>query len=224
MRTDFAYKSLKHSSSTPYAFTEQGVAMLSAVLKSKTAINTSIMIINAFVEMRRYLFQNAQLFQRIDKLEIKQLETNKKFEQLFDALETNTLHPKQGIFYDGQIFDSYQLISDIIRSAEKSIRIIDNYLDDTVLKIISKQKKGVKTSLYTKNITEALIQDVEKFNSQYGNLELSELKTAHDRFLIIDEKTVYHFGASLKDAGKKWFAFSKIDIDAKEIINKLRGC
>ena len=140
---------------------------------------------------------------------------------LFDALESKSLKTNQGIFYDGQIFDAYTLISDIIRSSTKSIILIDNYLDDTVLKVLSKRNKGISVTLYSKNITEVLKQDLVKHNSQYEKIELRELKTSHDRFLIIDNKDVYHFGASLKDAGKKWFAFSKLTMEAKEIIDRL---
>ena len=219
------FHNLKHSTVNPYAFTEQGVAMLSAVLNSKIAINTSIKIMNAFVEMRSFLIQNAQIFQRLESLENKQLEhvkdSDKKFNLLFDALESKSLKTNQGIFYDGQIFDAYTLISDIIRSSTKSIILIDNYLDDTVLKVLSKRNKGISVTLYSKNITEVLKQDLVKHNSQYEKIELRELKTSHDRFLIIDNKDVYHFGASLKDAGKKWFAFSKLTMEAKEIIDRL---
>lgn len=219
------FNNLKYSTVNPYAFTEQGVAMLSGVLNSKIAINVSIQIMNAFVEMRSFLIQNAQIFQRLESLESKQLEhlkdSDKKFNLLFDALESNSLKANQGIFYDGQIFDAYTLISDIIRSSTKSIILIDNYLDDTVLKVLSKRDKGISVTLYSKNITEVLKQDLLKHNSQYEKIELKELKSSHDRFLIIDNKDVYHFGASLKDAGKKWFAFSKLTMEAKEIIDRL---
>lgn len=219
------FESFKHSTTNPYVFTEQGVAMLSAVLHSKIAIDVSIKIINAFVEMRKFILNNAEVFHRIDKLELKQIEhitqSDKNFKILFDALENNSLVAKQGIFYDGQIFDAYQLISDIIRSAKTAVVLIDNYVDDTVLKLLSKRQKGVAVIIYSKNITETLKQDVYKYNSQYPEILLKELKTAHDRFIIIDKKIVYHFGASLKDAGKKWFAFSKLSMNALEILNKL---
>jgi phage regulator Rha-like protein len=222
------FETLKHSTSNPYAFTEQGVAMLSAVLNSKTAINISIRIIKAFVEMRKFLLTNAKIFQRLDKLELKQIEhkkdTEDKFEILFDALEKNELTAKQGIFFEGQIFDAYLLVSDIIRSANESIILIDNYIDDTVIKMFTKQKKEVITTFYSNNINETLKNDINKYNAQYTPIILKELKTSHDRFLIIDKKIVYHFGASLKDAGKKWFAFSKLLIDAKDIMDKLKGC
>ena len=220
------FASLKHSTSVPYVFTEQGVAMLSAVLHSKTAVDISIKIIKAFVEMRKFLIRNAEIFQRLDKLEIKQIEhvkeNDKKFELLFDALEKNQLRKEYGIFYDGQIFDAYELIAEIIRGAKTSLVVIDNYIDDSVLKLFAKRRKGVSVDVYTKNITGVLEQDVRKFNEQYEPISVKELKSAHDRFIILDKSVVYHFGASLKDAGKKWFAFSKLSISARDILDKLK--
>jgi phage regulator Rha-like protein len=215
----------KHRKYLPYAFTEQGVAMLSAVLRSETAVRVSIQIMQAFVDMRKFLLGNAQVFQRLDRIETRQLqyqnETEKNFEQVFDALQSKDLKPKQGIFYDGQIFDAYTLVADIIRSAEKSIILIDNYIDDSVLKLFTKRKSGVTTVIYTQKISAVLTQDLKKHNSQYEPITAKKLKKSHDRFLIIDGITVYHIGASLKDLGNKWFAFSKIEIDAKEMIGKL---
>ena len=205
----------------PFAFTEAGVAMLSSVLRSETAVKMSVAIISAFIEMRKFIFRNADIFSRLSNLEHKQLLTESKVDKLLDALHSNELEPKQGIFFDGQIFDAYKLISDIIRSAEKSIILIDNYTDDTVLTLLRKRKKGVKTTIYCKSISGVLKQDITKFNSQYDPIEVKELQTAHDRFLLLDEKLIYHFGASLKDLGKKWFAFSKLDFDVKDIIEKL---
>lgn len=219
------FESLKHSSVNPYAFTEQGVSMLSAVLRSETAVKVSIQIINAFVEMRRFLVNNADVFHRIGDVETKlityQIKTDEKFDKIFKALESGNIEPKQGIFFNGQIFDAYTLVSDIIRTAKSSIILIDNYVDDTVLNLFTKRKKGLKTIIYSKNITKVLLQDLKKYNSQYEPIELKDLKTSHDRFIIIDERTIYHFGASLKDLGKKWFAFSKLEMEAKEIINRL---
>lgn len=221
------FVNLKHSTSAPYVFTEQGVAMLSAVLHSKTAVDISIKIIKAFVEMRKFLIRNAEIFQRLDKFEVKQIEhikeSDKKFKILFDALEKNQLKKEYGIFYDGQIFDAYQLIAEIIRGAKTSLVVIDNYIDDSVLKMLAKKRKGVSVAIYTKNITDTLKQDVKKFNEQYEQINLKGLKSAHDRFIIIDKSVVYHFGASLKDAGKKWFAFSKLSINARDILEKLKG-
>ncbi len=205
----------------PYAFTEQGVAMLSAVLRSDIAVKVSIQIMQAFVEMKKFITTNAGIFQRLDKIEQKQIIADKNFDKIFKALENKNLPPKQGIFYNGQVFDAYTLIADIIRTAKKTIILIDNYVDDTTLKHLAKRKSGVKAIIYTKTITNILKQDIKKHNAQYPEIELKKLTTAHDRFLIIDNKTVYHFGASLKDAGKKWFAFSKLDIDAGDIVFKL---
>ena len=228
--TDDEYDFLKSQNATsswggrrtnPYVFTEQGVAMLSAVLRSETAVKMSIQIINAFVAMRRFLFSNAQIFQRLDTLEIKQLETDKKINRVLDAIENKEIRPKQGIFFDGQIFDAYQFVSDIFRSAKESIVIIDNYLDDSVLTQLTKRKSNVKVTLFTRQISRALGQDVGRCNQQYPPMEIKEIRTAHDRFIIIDDKTVYHFGASLKDLGKKWFAFSKMDIGAAEMLTNL---
>jgi 3-dehydroquinate dehydratase len=205
----------------PYAFTEQGVAMLSAVLKSDIAIQVSIQIINAFVAMRKTIANNQGIIQRLEGVEKKQLETDQKFEQVFKALEGNTI-PTQGVFFDGQVFDAYQLTSKIIRTAKKSIVLIDNYIDETVLVHLSKKNKNVAVNLLTKNISKQLHLDVQKANAQYGNFAIKPFATSHDRFLIIDEKEVYHLGASLKDLGKKWFAFSKMDkTSVQNILNEM---
>lgn len=209
----------------PYVFTEQGVAMLSGILKSETAVKMSIQIINAFVAMRRFIINNAQIFQRIDTVEKRQLNyemtTDERFEKVFDALQQNKLEPKQGIFFDGQIFDAHKFVSDIIRKAEKSIVLIDNYIDDTVLDLFAKRKKNVTVTIYTANISKSLMTDIKKFNTQYPTIEVKEFKQSHDRFMIIDDEDVYHFGASLKDLGRKWFAFSKFDKAAVKLLEKL---
>lgn len=212
----------KHRKYLPYVFTEQGVSMLSAVLKSDTAINISIQIMNAFVKMRKFIATNAGIFQRLENVEQKQLVTDEKFEQLFKALEDKSLKPKQGIFYDGQVFDAYVFVADLIKTAKSSIVLIDNYIDESVLQLFSKRNKKASATIYTKNISKVLKQDVEKHNAQYPPITLKAFDKAHDRFLIIDKNTVYHFGASLKDLGKKWFAFSKFDIAAMEILTKLK--
>jgi hypothetical protein len=213
----------KHRKYLPYAFTEQGIAMLSAVLRSETAIKVSIRIINAFVAMRRFFAANAQIFLRLDTLETKQLETGKKIDRVLNAIESKEIQQKQGIFFDGQIFDAYQFVSDLFRSAEESIVIIDNYIDDSVLTHLSKRKKDVKVILFTKNISRSLALDVKKFNEQYPAIEIKEFMNSHDRFMIIDNTTVYHFGAFRKDLGKKWFAFSKMDFGAVEMLTRLEG-
>ena len=214
------FEKLKHSSVNPYAFTEQGIAMLSAVLHSQTAIDISIKIMEAFVDMRKFILNNATIFQRLNKIEQKQLDSDKKFEMLFKALENSNLKPKQGIFYDGQIFDAYKFVTGLIKEAEKSVILIDNYVDETILTLFSKNQK-IDVKIYTKNINKQLKLDLDKYNSQYKPIEIKKFNKAHDRFLIIDNKKIYHFGASLKDLGKKWFAFSKFDMEAIEILGKL---
>jgi len=218
-------KSLKFSYQMPHVFTEQGVAALSGVLKSKRAIEVNIQIMRAFVAMRRFISKNAEIFTRLDGVEKKQLEyrikTDKKFEKVFEAIENKEFVKKQGIFFEGQIFDAYKFISDLIRSAKKSIILIDNYVDDSVLTLFSKREKNVSVEIYTKNITKQLRLDLNKYNSQYGKIEIKELKHSHDRFMIIDNKNVYHIGASLKDLGKKWFAFSRFDKAAFRLLDRL---
>ena len=196
--------------------------MLSAVVRSETAIKVSIQIMQAFVDMRKYIVSNGSIFHRMDKLEQKQLETDHKFEEIFCALESNSLIPPQGIFYDGQVFDAYVFVADLIKSASKSIVIIDNYIDETVLQLLTKRRDCVTATLYTKNISRTLSQDLSRHNKQYEPVTIKTFNKAHDRFLIIDDSTVYHFGASLKDLGKKWFAFSKMQIDGREILRKLK--
>src|SRR5690606_3419017 len=205
------FETLKHSSNNPYVFTEQGVAMLSAVLRSDVAVKVSIQIINAFVEMRKLIANHSGLLQRMDGIERKQLETDHKFEQVFKALESKNEIPTQGVFFDGQVFDAYELASKIIRSAKKSIVLIDNYIDESTLTHLSKKNKAVKVLLLTKTISKQLTLDVKKADEQYGNFELQPFDKSHDRFLIVDNTEVYHLGASIKDLGKKWFAFSKLE-------------
>lgn len=204
------FKSLKHSSVNPYAFTEQGVAMLSSVLRSDIAVKVSIQIINAFVQMRRAIGQETIQHLRLSNIENKLIEHDQKFNQIFSALEQNEI-PQKGIFFDGQVFDAYEFASKIIRSAQKSIVLIDNYMDESTFVHLSKKKKGVQVSLLCKNVNKQLKLDIQKANEQYGNFEQRTFSKSHDRFLIIDNSEVYHLGASLKDLGKKWFAFSKMD-------------
>jgi phage regulator Rha-like protein len=206
----------------PYAFTEQGVAMLSAVLKSTTAIKVSIQIMKAFVEMRKFIGENAAIFHRLDKVERKQIEADEKFDRVFTALEKKDKNPEKGIFFDGQIYDAYSFIAGLIRNAGKSIILIDNYIDDTVLTLFTKRKKGVKLTIYTKAINKQLQLDIIKHNAQYEPIQVMEHKHAHDRFLIIYEKELYHIGASIKDIGKKWFAFSKMSSEVFSMLEKLK--
>jgi hypothetical protein len=221
------FHTLKHSTSLPYAFTEQGVSMLSAVLKSDTAVEISIKIIDSFVMMRRLISNNTLLFQRLDRLESIQMEhkieSDKKFNQLFNAIESKDLKPDHGIFYENQIFDAYVFASDLIKSAKRSIILIDNYVDESVLVLLSKRIDGCRATIYTKTITSQLSLDLKKHNAQYPPIEIKEFAASHDRFLILDEEEIYHIGASLKDLGKKWFAFSKFEKGSVEMLGRLEG-
>lgn len=213
--------SLKFSPNKPYAFTEQGVAMLSSVLHSPSAVQISVRIIEAFVAMRHFLLSNAQLFQRLDRIEYKQLEADNKIAQLFSKLEEGSLSQKQGIFFDGQIYDAYEFVSKLIRSAKTRIIVIDNYINEEVLTMLTKRESDVKATIYTKTISAELKLDIDRHNAQYPPIDIQSFNKAHDRFLMIDEK-VYHIGASLKDLGKKWFAFSLMsDLTPEELLNKI---
>jgi hypothetical protein len=167
--------------------------------------------------LKEYLLKGYAINKRVDRLEEKLIEHDKKFDLI---LNTN-LPANEGIFYNGQIFDAWLFVSDIVKKAEKSIILIDNYVDESVLLLLSKRNKNVKATIFTAKITKQLLLDLEKHNSQYPEISLKTYNKSHDRFLIIDNKTIYHIGASLKDLGKKWFAFSKINIDANEMIMKL---
>jgi len=211
----------KHRKYLPYVFTEQGISMLSTVLKSDIAIEVSIKIIEAFVSMRKFLINNASIFQRLDSIETKLLKHDENFNKIFNALEDKTIQPKQGIFYDGQIFDAYEFVAKLIKSAKNSIKLIDNYIDESVLTLFSKNQ-NVDVTIYTKKITRALRLDLDRYNAQYKPITIREFNSSHDRFLIIDDKEVYHIGASLKDLGKKWFAFSKMCSESLSILEKLQ--
>lgn len=211
----------------PYAFTENGIAMLSSVLRSPIAIATNIQIMRAFTAMRRFIAANAQVFQRLEVIEHTQLslaahqeEADKKFEEIFRRLDDGSVTQKQGIFYDGQIFDAYVFITERVREAKKRIVLIDNYIDESVFTILDKRPKGVKAKVYTKNLTPQLSLDLEKHNAQYAPIEVEPFDRSHDRFLCIDD-TVYHIGASLKDLGKKWFAFAKMELTTDELLTKI---
>jgi len=208
----------------PFVFTEQGVSSLSAVLTSTRAVEINIEIMRAFVKMRQFLANNADLFMRLENIEKRQLlheiKVDEKFEQLFNALEDKSIKPKQGIFFDGQIFDAYAFVCGLIRAATQRIILIDNYVDESVLTLLSKREAAVNAKILTNNIGKALALDIEKFNRQYPAIEVKTLKSSHDRFLVIDDD-IYHIGASLKDLGKKWFAFSKMDVSAIEMLQRV---
>lgn len=210
----------KHSKYEPYVFTEQGVAMLSAVLKSKTAVEVSINIMQAFVNMRKIVVDNSLLSQRIDRLEKQQLVTETKLDQIFEAIENKDLKHDSGVFFDGQVFDAHTFVADLIRLAKKSIILVDNYIDDTVLTQLSKSNKEVKIYILTKNISSQIKLDVKKYSEQYSKIDLIEFTLSHDRFLIIDDD-IFHIGASLKDLGKKWFAFSKLGENSFGILTQI---
>lgn len=207
----------------PYVFTEQGIAMLSAVLKSDIAVEVSVKIMNSFVEMRRFLISNQELFSRLDRIEIKQLETDRKFEEVFNYMAANT-EIKQIIFYDGQIYDAFSFIVGLIQKAKKEILLIDNYVDVNTLNILCKKNQGVDVVIVTAGKGNLSAKDITKFNAQYPKLSVKTTKDFHDRFLILDKTEVYHIGASIKDAGKKSFGITKIeDKDLiQSLINKVR--
>ena len=206
------FETLKHSSSNPYVYTEQGIAMLSAVLRSDVAVEVSVKIMNSFVEMRKFLLSNREMFARLDRVELKQLETDKKLEEVFDYIAT-TKEVKQKIFFNGQIYDAFSLMVELVEKAGTELILIDNYVDINTLNILSKKKDGVNVLIVTSgngNLTE---KDIAKFNSQYPKLTVKISKDFHDRFLIIDRKEVYHIGASIKDAGKKSFGITKLEVE-----------
>lgn len=196
--------------------------MASAILRSDIAVKMSVEIMEAFVAMRRMLISNASLFHRLDNIELKQLEADQKFEEIFKALESDKLHSEKGIFYNGQVFDAYAFVSDIIRSAGSSIILLDNYVDDTVLTLLGKRKDNVAATILTKNISNQLRLDLQRYNNQYPAIDIELFSDAHDRFLIIDNTELYHIGASLKDLGKKWFAFSRMDIEVGRMLQILK--
>ncbi len=206
----------------PFVFTEQGVASLSSVLSSQIAIEINITIMRAFVQMRKFISNNALVFDKIDYIEQKLLKHDEKFDKIFKAIESKDIKPKQGIFFDGQICDAYVFISKILKSAKSSIILVDNYIDETVLlQLSSEAKKDIKITILTKDITKKLQLDLKKHNAQYSNIKIVKFTLSHDRFLIIDKKEIYHIGASLKDLGKKWFAFSLLDESSFALMDKI---
>lgn len=222
------FSSLKHSTVCPFAFTEQGVAMLASVLRSETAIRVSIRIMDAFVSMRHFLINNADVFRRLSTIEYHQLEmmqhqqeSDKRIDEVFRRLDEGSVQPKQGIFYDGQVYDAYTFVSDLVKSAKRSIVLIDNYVDETVLTLLDKRIIGVTADIYTQQINQQLHLDINRHNSQYPHINVSVFRRSHDRFLCIDD-VVYHIGASIKDLGKKWFAFAKMEVlTPAELIAKI---
>ena len=222
LRSQFVTSSLENYGGRrymPYVFTEQGIAMLSGLLRNEIAVQVSINIMDAFVEMRKFISSNGQVFQEINTIKGKLLEQDarllshdEKFNLIFDALQKqNQEESKQKIFFNGQIYDSYSLIIDIIKTAQNKILIIDNYIDDSILKMLSKKNKDVEVVILTSSNSNIRKIDIQKFNKQYPSLKLSYTNKFHDRFIVIDSKDLYHIGASLKDLGKKCFAISKME-------------
>ena len=208
----------QHLKYMPYVFTENGVAMLSSVLRSDTAIEVNIRIMRAFTSMRHFLQNNAEVFQRLSTLEYHQLEmqqhlqeSDKRIEEVFRRLDEGNAKPKQGVFYNGQIYDAYNFVSDLIKSARKRIILIDNYVDETVLTLLDKREDGVSAVIYTQQINRQFQLDTDRHNVQYPPINVETFRLSHDRFLCIDDD-VYHIGASIKDLGKKWFGFSRMEI------------
>lgn len=202
----------------PYVFTEQGIAMLSGLLKNDIAVQVSINIMNAFVEMRKFLIQNGQIFERLTNIEYKLLEHDKKFNEVFNQLQVEE-NIKQKIFFEGQIYDAYSLIIDIIKKANKKILIIDNYIDDSVLKMLTKKNNNVEVVILTSDKSNIQQIDIQKFNKEYSILKVAKTNKFHDRFIIIDNEEMYHLGASIKDLGKKCFGINKIeDVEIMEKI------
>ncbi len=235
--TDDEYKNLRSQFATssasvnyggrrymPYVFTEQGIAMLSAVLRSDVAVEVSIKIMNSFVEMRKFLLSKQELFSRLDRVELKQLETDRKLEEVFNYIASNT-EVKQHIFFDGQIYDAFSFIIDLIKKARKEIILIDNYVDTDTLNLLCKKNKNVSVVIVSSGKGKLTSQDVVKFNKQYPSLILRAAEDFHDRFLIIDNSEVYHIGASIKDAGKKSFGISKIEDSTlvKSLVDKVNS-
>ena len=211
----------------PYAFTEQGVAMLASILKSEIAIAASVKIMRAFVAMRRFMMNNARVFTELDAIkkhlmesDHHQMENDKKIEYLLNIMDRYRIDEKQGVFFQGQIFDAYAKFESFIQSAKHDIILIDQYVDLSVLERFAKKQNGVLVTIYTHPQTPLTQQDLQRFNAQYPTLTIQHSTTIHDRFLIIDHTLLYHIGASLKDLGKKCFAFEIME-DSIRLIPKL---
>jgi hypothetical protein len=221
LRSKFSTANFAKTRTNPKVFTEQGIYMLATILKSKVAAQVTVSIIRVFASMRQLISQNIITYERFERIEQRLSLHDKNFDKLFDALEDKTKKPNEGIFYDGQIYDAYVFVNDLLKSAKSEIVLIDNYIDETVFTLFSKYP-SLKIKIYTHAISKQLHLDFQKYKAQYKNIELVEFKKAHDRFLIIDSTQMYHVGASLKDLGKKWFAFSKFEMEALEILGRLK--
>ena len=227
LMSQFATSNWGGNRKLPYAFTENGIAMLSSVLRSEAAIEANIKIMRMFTSMRKTFRKESSLLNKIELLEFHQIETqkavtdiNNRLDYIFDKIETNDHLPAQGIFYDGQVYDAYTFVADLIRKAERRIVLIDNYIDDTVLTLLDKRKEGVAAIVHTSRMTKELELDIDKHNAQYRPIEINIFKRSHDRFLIIDDD-VYLIGASIKDLGKKWFGFTLMEsITPEDILER----
>ncbi len=206
----------------PYAFTEQGVSMLSGLLRSPIAIEANIRIIRAFVALRKAFKDNEMILHRIERIEYRQSNSEFRIEELFNIIQDTQENKNiQGIFFDGQIYDAYTFVAELIRKAARRIVLIDNYIDDTVLTMLSKRANGVEAIVYTGKVSRQLQLDIDKYNAQYPPVEIRTFSKAHDRFLIIDD-AVYLIGASIKDLGKKWFGFTLMEnTDAEELVGRI---
>ena len=220
LRSNFSTANFAKVRTNPKVFTEQGIYMLATILKSKVASQVTVYIIKTFANLRSLISSNISMFERFERIEKRLTIHDEHFDKLFEALENKTLKPKQGIFYNGEIFDAYIFINDLLKTAKNEIILLDNYIDETVLTLFSKYS-NIKVKIYTHTITKQLKLDFQKYQTQYKNIQLKEFKKSHDRFLIIDKDEIYHLGASLKDLGKKWFAFSKFDINSLDLLKKL---
>ena len=218
----------EHLKYMPYAFTENGVAMLSGVLRSETAVAVNIRIMRTFTTLRKSVIHHEDLAVRVEALEFNQLKLSrnqalqessfeKKINDIMNLLEHKSTIPVEGIFYDGQIFDAYVFATDLIRSACTRLVLIDNYVDESVLLMLSKRSEGVSAEIRTGRLPQQFQLDLEKHNSQYAPISIVQSRNIHDRFLIVDD-TVFHLGASLKDLGKKLFAFSKMSLPPSTIL------
>ena len=198
----------------PYVFTEQGVSMLASVLRSDIAIEVSMRIIDTFVEMRRFIASNAAMFEQIRAMDLRQLEYQKtneeRFERIFDYMESHEA-PKQKVFFDGQVYDAFEFLVSLVQKAEKGIVLVDGYVDVGTLNILAKKADGVDVTIWAHPRTSLTQLDVDTFNAQYPQLTVEHTTAFHDRFLILDGTEGYFVGASLKDAGKKGFAITRIE-------------
>ena len=218
----------RHLKYLPYAFTENGIAMLSSVLRSETAITVNIKIMRTFTQIRKSIYRDSNLSHRVELIEYNLsdmrkllMETTDKVDSIFESMKDTSTLPVQGIFFDGQIFDAYTFVADLIRKAKRRVVLIDNYIDDTVLTILSKRADGVRCVVYTGKIPKQLQLDIDKHNAQYSPIDVRTFSKAHDRFMIIDND-IYLIGASIKDLGKKWFGFTLMEnTDADDLIGRI---